>query len=331
MASPSRDDDDDDLKARLYDAYQDSKEDFDKAEMDFQAANEAYETARQVRSQKQIALQASKEHMDDAYDQWTRGANRGEPHLQERPVARHIKGNDTNKTCGGEMISPRNKRKHEESYEDEKQQQRRSSYDDRDHRQETERSASPRGYGAPAVDVRQETNPSIFIPFVHTNITEQRIKDAIERQGWGIVSHVDLVALTPRPGKPPINRAYIHLNWNVQAEDQRQEYLRLKPGGHVPLVYDEPWFWKTMPNKPPAAQRALQQEANQSAASSGQGHQHGSSSSSSHGGGGHHGGSSGNGGYQQQRGSQSQGPRGTSYQNSRYQNSHQQQSSNYRR
>lgn len=273
-------------KASEYEAYKASKNVFDQAEEAYQLAQQALDKATRERSEKEVILRDAKHDMDKAYQIW-RGEETTSTSVPQNDNNRSQEESSRNKRKQGEGVyvsmeeqqqqhrrqshpPPRergyssNNNNNNDSNRMPYQDPRRRGGASAPYNDDTgDRSRNSNLTSAPAAAAvststlsnnKNEPDPSIFIPFVHTNISEHRIKEIIESKGWGIVDRVDLKALPPRMGKPPINRAYIHfVTWLPQAERQRQEYLTLTPGGNVPLVYDDPWFWKTMPNKPPAA------------------------------------------------------------------------------
>ena len=249
---------------RAHDDYKASKDAFDRAEEEYKQTQRAFEEAYTARKRAEGALEDAKRDMDEAYRHWTTTTGVDKPIDDDDGRRRRHSNHDDHRSTSRSMdrsmeeesSSSRKRKQDEGGYEPPLAEQRDQQRDRRQRHSSPYEDATTRraSNSSSSGNNKNETDPSIFIPFVHTNISEQRIKDAIERQGWGIVERVDLVALPPRPGKPPINRAYVHfVTWFPEAERQRQEYLNLPPGGHVPLVYEEPWFWKTMPNKPPAA------------------------------------------------------------------------------
>ena len=92
-------------------------------------------------------------------------------------------------------------------------------------------------------------SPSLFLPFVHATISRERVRDCINAQGWGVVEDVVLRPLPLRPGKLPVNKAFVHFrSWSdtAEAQRQRQAFLNLKDKDFVKIVYNAPWFWKAM-------------------------------------------------------------------------------------
>ena len=93
------------------------------------------------------------------------------------------------------------------------------------------------------------TNISLFIPHVFSNIDDERIKSVIETgYKFGIVNSIDKISKTSPDGKS-YNSVYIHFDkWNDD-EKTKKFLLRLKDTtkeSHI--IYDKPWFWIVLEN-----------------------------------------------------------------------------------
>jgi hypothetical protein len=85
--------------------------------------------------------------------------------------------------------------------------------------------------------------PSLCIPRVFPNITEDRIWGVLDELALGVIERIDMVERETRDGEP-YQRVFIHFkewNENTQGGVVRQ---RLLDGEEIKIVYDEPWFWK---------------------------------------------------------------------------------------
>jgi hypothetical protein len=92
------------------------------------------------------------------------------------------------------------------------------------------------------------TNLSLFIPFVFSNISEQRIVHIFRKLLLGEVSYVDFVSKIDRYGKQ-YKSAYIHFSYwhqNIAAFNFQQRVI--DPELEAKLVYDEPWHWIVFEN-----------------------------------------------------------------------------------
>tara|TARA_B100001559_G_C16498156_1_gene621893 strand:+ start:2652 stop:3272 length:621 start_codon:yes stop_codon:yes gene_type:complete len=95
---------------------------------------------------------------------------------------------------------------------------------------------------------QENSNPnngvSLCIPRVFPNFKWHDVKKAMVETGMGFVERVDLIPVW-KDGKVIYKRAYIHFKakkWNMRTH--RQTLSHLQNGGHVEIMYDEPWFWK---------------------------------------------------------------------------------------
>lgn len=91
-------------------------------------------------------------------------------------------------------------------------------------------------------------NLSLFIPYVFSNITQERIARVFENNLLGVVDHVDLVRKTDKNGKT-YNAAYVHFShwFNNSVAENFQERV-LSPDKEARVVYDDPWFWIVLQN-----------------------------------------------------------------------------------
>jgi hypothetical protein len=93
------------------------------------------------------------------------------------------------------------------------------------------------------------TNLSLYIPRVFSNITEDRIARVFESLSFGYVSRVDLVAKESADGKP-YNSAYVHFdNWFDTTANRAFQDRVTDPERDARVVYDDPWYWIVLENK----------------------------------------------------------------------------------
>lgn len=95
------------------------------------------------------------------------------------------------------------------------------------------------------IDFRTLPNnvPSLCIPRVFTNWTENRIRRIFDDLGMGEIQRIDVVSKTTEKGEK-FNRVFVHFKrWfaNQNADMARE---RLLNGKEIKIVYDDPWFWK---------------------------------------------------------------------------------------
>ena len=113
---------------------------------------------------------------------------------------------------------------------------------------------------------QKESEPSICIPRVFSNITEARVRAIFNRLGFGELQQIDMVARENDRGET-FNRVFVHFkSWNTDNTDntdfdgtneaelinafieRNEDTIRARfdliIGKQVKLVYDDPWFWK---------------------------------------------------------------------------------------
>jgi hypothetical protein len=93
--------------------------------------------------------------------------------------------------------------------------------------------------------------PSLCIPRVFSNITEQRIRNIFDELKLGNIQRVDIIKKTTEKGEK-FNRVFIHFNeWfsNTNADTARE---RLINGKEIKIIYDDPWFWKISAYREPS-------------------------------------------------------------------------------
>jgi len=97
--------------------------------------------------------------------------------------------------------------------------------------------------------------PSFYIPRVFKNISEERIIGVFENLGFGRVDHVDFVRRRGEKGDE-YNSVYVHFATMTDSTMVRRFLDKLQNGDsqNPPrIVYDDPWFWIVLENKPQQA------------------------------------------------------------------------------
>ena len=90
---------------------------------------------------------------------------------------------------------------------------------------------------------------SLFIPRVFSNISETRISQTFHKLGYGKVSRVDFVEKNGATGN--YKSAYIHFDyWYDNDSSIRFQEKVSDPEREARIVYDDPWFWIVLENKP---------------------------------------------------------------------------------
>ena len=100
-------------------------------------------------------------------------------------------------------------------------------------------------YASQSFSDKTPTSPSVCIPRVFKNITEQRILAIFRNLDLGDVVRIDMVPRQNESGEE-YWRVFVHLAWG---ETQNSQAVRAKLAendgrGEVKIVYDDPWFWK---------------------------------------------------------------------------------------
>jgi len=92
--------------------------------------------------------------------------------------------------------------------------------------------------------------PSLCIPRVFTNWTEQRIRRVFDELGMGEILRIDVVGKNTGKGEK-FNRVFVHFKrwFSNQNADMARE--RLLNGKDIKIVYDDPWFWKVSAYREP--------------------------------------------------------------------------------
>jgi hypothetical protein len=97
--------------------------------------------------------------------------------------------------------------------------------------------------------------PSFYIPRVFKNISEERVIGVFENLGFGKVDHVDFVRRRGEKGDE-YNSVYVHFATMTDSTMVRRFLDKLQNGGQQNpprVVYDDPWYWIVLENKPQQA------------------------------------------------------------------------------
>jgi hypothetical protein len=102
----------------------------------------------------------------------------------------------------------------------------------------------------PVEQRRPEPCPSLFIPRVFPNITEQRIRHIFAELNVAEIARVDFVAKTSNRGEK-YNQVFVHFNFWYRNHTGQRALDKILRGDEITIVYDEPWFWKVRMYQPP--------------------------------------------------------------------------------
>ena len=85
--------------------------------------------------------------------------------------------------------------------------------------------------------------PSLCIPRVYPNITEERIRRIFQELALGELDHIDIVNKTSEKGEK-FNRVFVHFKTWYTGGNAEVARKRLIEGKDIKIMYDDPWFWK---------------------------------------------------------------------------------------
>jgi hypothetical protein len=90
--------------------------------------------------------------------------------------------------------------------------------------------------------------PSLCIPRVFPNITEERIRQTFDALDLGVIERVDMIHRFSDNGEK-FKRVFIHFSSWATNSDALRAKQRILSGGEIKIIYDEPWFWKVSLNR----------------------------------------------------------------------------------
>jgi hypothetical protein len=105
-------------------------------------------------------------------------------------------------------------------------------------------------------------HPSICIPRVFANISEQHIREVIHSLNFGAIEQIDIVQT--KQGKENHQRVFIHFHhwfYNEESSDVRMKLIR---GEEIHVPYDGKRFWKLSANKASRGSNILSNNSNSS-------------------------------------------------------------------
>ena len=91
-------------------------------------------------------------------------------------------------------------------------------------------------------------NPSLCIPRVFDNITENRVADVFNQLNLGKLSRIDIVQRKNERGDT-YKRVFIHFDYWFNTLDATAAKCKILDGKELKIVYDGPWFWKVSLSK----------------------------------------------------------------------------------
>lgn len=83
--------------------------------------------------------------------------------------------------------------------------------------------------------------PSLCIPRVHVNISENQIRRIFNELKLGVIERVDMIVCKKNE---KFKMVFIHFKkWFTEGNAQIARE-KLKQGEEIKVIYDDPWFWK---------------------------------------------------------------------------------------
>lgn len=83
--------------------------------------------------------------------------------------------------------------------------------------------------------------PSLCIPRVHTNISENQIRRIFNELKLGIIERVDMIVCKKND---KFKMVFIHFKKWFTEGNANIAREKLKCGEEIKVIYDDPWFWK---------------------------------------------------------------------------------------
>jgi len=100
--------------------------------------------------------------------------------------------------------------------------------------------------------------PSLCIPRVFSNISEQKIRENFERMCFGVISRIDMVSKTSKRGEK-FYRVFIHFHAWCDDEHTFATRMRLINGEEINIQYHSKYFWKVSAYRERISQNRPQQ------------------------------------------------------------------------
>ena len=95
----------------------------------------------------------------------------------------------------------------------------------------------------------RDYEPSLCIPRIFDNMTNDHIKSIFQKAKLGIIRRVDVIHRKNEKGEE-YKRVFIHFTrWFVDEPNIINLRQRLIEGKDIKIVYDNPWFWKVSASK----------------------------------------------------------------------------------
>jgi hypothetical protein len=94
-----------------------------------------------------------------------------------------------------------------------------------------------------SASINKIVTPSICIPWMFSTISLGQIQAVFEDLNFGDIEKIDIIKKEDRNGRN-YQTVFVHLAWAVDNSHVSRVRDILLAGDEVPIVYDDPWFWK---------------------------------------------------------------------------------------
>jgi hypothetical protein len=91
-------------------------------------------------------------------------------------------------------------------------------------------------------------NPSICIPRVFSNMSEDRVRRAINNANFAVIAKIDMITRVNDKGEE-YKRVFIHFESWFNTHDAKRIRDDLLAGKDFKIMYDNPWYWKVAASK----------------------------------------------------------------------------------
>jgi len=94
-----------------------------------------------------------------------------------------------------------------------------------------------------STNVNNDSFPSIFIPRVFNNISENVVRNVFDKPSFGKIQSIEMLNKTNHKNEK-YKSVIIHLVWNVNNNSSYNTRCELLNGNVINIMYNNPWFWK---------------------------------------------------------------------------------------
>tara|TARA_Y100000768_G_C23653422_1_gene529710 strand:- start:8 stop:667 length:660 start_codon:yes stop_codon:yes gene_type:complete len=88
-----------------------------------------------------------------------------------------------------------------------------------------------------------DSEPSLCIPRVFPNITDERVRTVLNELNFGTINRIDMVPRETMNGEF-YQRVFVHFKEWDKSEATSHVRQKMVNGEEIKVVYDDPWYWK---------------------------------------------------------------------------------------